>query len=137
MFCTKCGKELAEHAKFCSDCGTQVPEVKQETKTAPCEETPIEGAPTTESKKKWSAFALAGFIVSMASILFFPLAGGIVGLILSRKGKAEIEAQDLDGQGFATAGVVVGIVNIIRGIIQFIIVIALIVGMLAGLSSLM
>ena len=137
MFCTKCGKELADHAKFCSDCGTQVPELKEEPNTASCEETPIEGAPTTKSKKKLSALALAGFIVSMASILLFPLAGGIVGLILSRKGKAEIEAQDLDGQGFATAGIVVGVVNIIRGIIQIIIVIALIVGMLAGLSSLM
>lgn len=139
MFCTNCGKEIADHAKFCSECGTQVPELKEEPNTASCEEKPIEEVQTTTPKKKLSVLALVGFIVSMASFLLLPLPGGIVGLILSRKGKAEIEAQqDLDGQGFATAGIIVGIVNIIRGALQIIVIMTLIFGMLAaGMSGLM
>ena len=73
MFCTKCGKEIADHAKFCSECGTKVPELKEEPNTASCEEKPIEEVQTTTPKKKLSVLALVGFIVSMASFLLLPL----------------------------------------------------------------
>ena len=127
MFCTKCGKQLAENANFCSNCGAQAfekyKEPKESSDTARAQDTPSQN-PT--QKKKLSIMALVGFIVSMASLITFPLPGGIVGLVLSRKGRKEIEAQGLDGRGFASAGIAVGIVNIVIGAIRTALIIFLI-----------
>lgn len=157
MFCSKCGTELAQNANFCSKCGMRVPEKYKEAKTCPNEsappqdipaqDTPMQGTPiqdtpmqgtTTQNpapKKKLSVMALVGFIVSMAAIITFPLAGGIVGLTLSRKGKREIAEQDLDGLGFAKAGTAVGIANIIVGAVRALLVILLIYILIWEISS--
>ena len=126
MFCTNCGKELADNTNFCSNCGTQV--VKKNT-------TPVNKAVTTEPKKKFSGISLAGFIVSLASIATLNFIAGIVGLILSRKGKAEIEREDRDGIKFAKAGTALGIAGIIVGAIFVIIMVAVIVTAISEASS--
>ena len=118
MFCTNCGKELADNTNFCSNCGAQV--VKKNT-------TPDNKAVTTEPKKKFSGISLAGFIVSLASIATLNFIAGIVGLILSRKGKEEIEREDLDGIKFANAGTTLGKVGIIVGAIFVTILVAIFV----------
>ena len=129
MFCTKCGKELADNAKFCPNCGEQILEVTNET-------TPqVNEASTTETKKKFSGISLAGFIVSLASIATLNFIAGIVGLILSRKGKAEIERENRDGIKFANAGTALGIVGIIVGVIAIVIMIAVIVTAISEASS--
>ena len=132
MFCTNCGKELADNAKFCSNCGAQV--VKKNT-TPVYEATPVNKAVTTEPKKKFSGISLAGFIVSLASIATLNFIAGIVGLILSRKGKAEIEREDRDGIKFANAGTALGIAGIIVGAIFVIIMVAVIVTAISEASS--
>ena len=124
MFCTNCGKELADNTNFCSNCGAQV--VKKNT-TPVYEATPVNKAVTTEPKKKFSGISLAGFIVSLASIATLNFIAGIVGLILSRKGKEEIEREDLDGIKFANAGTTLGKVGIIVGAIFVTIMVAAIV----------
>ena len=132
MFCTNCGKEIADNTNFCSNCGAQV--VKKNT-TPAYEATPVNKAVTTEPKKKFSGISLAGFIVSLASIATLNFIAGIVGLILSRKGKAEIEREDRDGIKFANAGTALGIAGIIVGAIFVIIMVAVIVTAISEASS--
>lgn len=126
MFCTNCGKELADNVKFCSNCGAQISKADTAPQAPTYEATTVSEASASEAKKKFSGISLAGFIVSLASIATLNFIAGIVGLILSRKGKAEIEREDRDGIKFANAGTALGIVGIIVGAI-FVIAVAVIV----------
>ncbi len=55
MFCSKCGHDLAENAKFCPKCGTPVeaapeaPVEETQTTETPVEETVVEEAPVEET----------------------------------------------------------------------------------------
>lgn len=143
-FCSKCGMRIPEKYREAKTCPNEsappqdipaqdIPAQDTPIQDTPIQDTPIQDTPmqgtTTQNpapKKKLSVMALVGFIVSMAAIITFPLAGGIVGLTLSRKGKREIAEQDLDGLGFAKAGISVGIANIIVGAVRTLLIILLI-----------
>ncbi len=43
MFCWKCGKELSEHSRFCTNCGARVVNVEELLRQAPPEEEPSGG----------------------------------------------------------------------------------------------
>lgn len=55
--------------------------------------------------------AIAGFVVSLVSIFLNPIMiVGIVAIILSAVASSQIKATGAGGQGFATAGLVIGII---------------------------
>ena len=135
MFCTNCGKELADNVKFCSNCGAQISKADTAPQAPTYEATTVSEASAPTAKKKFSGISLAGVIVSLASIATLNFIAGIVGLILSRKGKAEIEREDRDGIKFANAGTALGIAGIIVGAIFVIIMVAVIVTAISEASS--
>ena len=59
MFCTQCGKEIADNSKFCSECG----------KSTSTESTPALGARrTSESPSKEFSGALSSFISRVLAV---------------------------------------------------------------------
>jgi hypothetical protein len=54
-FCTKCGTQLTDGAKFCASCGTSAEGTISEPKTAAKKESVFEKLPTAEAKEKLNA----------------------------------------------------------------------------------
>ena len=77
--------------------------------------------------------AVASMIVSLASFVTCPLIG-LVGVYLGMRAKKEIQASGDDGDGMATAGVVVGWVSTGVAVATFFIV-ALLFAFVAGAAS--
>ena len=116
MFCRNCGKEINDTTIFCPYCGTQVSNDAEPVKVNLGFDNP--------TQKKLSMKALVGFIVAMAGILLAAIPCGIVGLIFSCLGKKETEKSNLGGRGFAIAGIVVSILDIVFGVIAIIMMFA-------------
>lgn len=63
-------------------------------------------------ENKTNGLAIAGFVVSISSLLFNPLAVvGLVGIVLSAIGKSQIKRDGTGGGKLATAGIVVGVIS--------------------------
>ncbi len=70
-----------------------------------------------ENQVKYNGLAIAGFVVSLASLLInFGGIVGLVGTILSAIGLSQVNSKGEKGKGMAIAGLVVGIVSILYGI---------------------
>jgi hypothetical protein len=70
MFCTKCGKELAEGSKFCPMCGTQVTTVKATSADVPGDSTqPFAHVMTKSNSARYYAPVYWGFILVVSCIL--------------------------------------------------------------------
>ena len=69
---------------------------------------------------KHNGLSIAGFVVSLVSLIVFGLYGlsGTIGLILSCLGRSEA-VKNGDKTGLATAGIVLGIISIIGGVMNF------------------
>lgn len=57
--------------------------------------------------RRTNGMSIAAMVVSLASLFTCPPVGG-VGIYLGYKGREEIRARGEEGEGFATAGIVVG-----------------------------
>jgi len=86
--------------------------------------------PQFYAPRKTNSLALTSMIVSICSVALCPLVG-IVGAILGHKAKAQIRATGEDGDGMATAGIIVGWV-VFGLFIAFIIVYAIIIAVAAA-----
>ena len=115
MFCRNCGKEINDTTIFCPHCGAQANAEPEPEKVNLEFDAPVQ--------KKLSIKALVGFIVSLAGILIAALPCGIVGLIFSILGKKEVDTQGKSGKGFAIAGMVVSIFDIVFGALMVILAI--------------
>ena len=113
MYCHNCGAYAPDDAKFCSNCGTKL--VQNTTNTSH-----YTYPPNQQSLPAYSGKAIAGFVVSLAGLLLFPLVCGIVGLILSYKAFDDIQVRGARGNGFATAGIVISIIDILYSILAMI-----------------
>lgn len=71
------------------------------------------------SNASMNGFALAGFICSLVGLILFGLILGVVAIILSAIGLSKINKDPLgwNGRGFAIAGIIIGILDIIGWII--------------------
>ena len=65
-------------------------------------------------KEKQNGLGIAGFTISLISLLVLPLWLGILGLILSSLGMTN----ETPKKGLATAGLIISIVSIVFGIIK-------------------
>lgn len=94
MFCSKCGKEINDNSKFCSECGVTISGKIQQPVIIQ----------TTESKET-CGLCIAGFIVSFIS--------GTIGLILSIFGLKKCKKEKLSGKGLGYAGLTISIIKLV------------------------
>lgn len=92
MFCKNCGREVGDNAVICPYCGVQIKEI--------------------EKKKQTCSLAVVGFILSF----FFSIAGLICSIIARKK----CHKENLDGEGFALAGIIISWLAIILDIVLII-----------------
>lgn len=104
-FCSNCGQEIKANSKFCTKCGIEIGDVKEvDTKT---------------NSTKTSGFAVAGFVVSLCSLMIPTVGvGGIVGTVFSSIGLGKTGKGKDKGKGLAIAGLVMGIIAILAGLDQ-------------------
>lgn len=111
-YCSHCGSELLDEAALCPKCGCMVNEIVTTT--------------TVKEKLKTNVCALIGFILSLASALFFTNPFGLLalaGLILSIIGLIQIGRDStLKGKGFAITGIIVGSIFFLYGALLYFII---------------
>lgn len=96
MFCKKCGYKLEERDLFCPKCGSKR------------EETDVLFVESTEKNKlKPNLFAIIGFSLSLASILFGFIVA-IPGIVVSIIGFRKVEEYEGQGKTFSIIGIIVG-----------------------------
>ncbi len=119
MYCKKCGKEIDDDAIYCPGCGAPtenyVSSVDYEAKH--------QSVATSSSSR--NGVALAGFICSVASLVFGGIIVAIVGLCLCAYARKR-EDQYIQWNGFIKPGIIVGICSIALYVVGIIVAIAVI-----------
>lgn len=113
-FCANCGAELREGSDICLNCGKMINNSTTEVNT------------TTTVSTKTNGLAVAGFVVSLCSLLInFAGLVGATGAILSSVGLAQLKKKNEKGFGLALTGIIVGGFSVIYGIFTLINLIAM------------
>jgi uncharacterized membrane protein YvbJ len=76
IFCSECGQECAENAKFCSSCGNSLDSSSNSLRT-----NPIPNTNSVNATSNGSVYAILGWGFSGIAILFFPIlfsGGGVI-----------------------------------------------------------
>ena len=109
-FCPNCGNKLDENG-VCTKCNP----VKEEAK-------PVEVVNNTTAPKKGNGMALAGFIISLVSVLL--CCGGFswLGLIFSIVGVVKAKQVDGKGKGLGIAGIIISSIGMILVIVAIILI---------------
>jgi hypothetical protein len=107
MTCPRCGNNLAPGAAYCSVCGHSL-------SAGGAYAVPPPAAPPIQPTL--STMAIAGFVLAF---LFPP-----VGLVLSILGRGECMRSEgrLEGGGFAIAGIVISVVNLVLSVLTIVVV---------------
>lgn len=97
MFCTKCGKELKDGSKFCTECGAALDGAPAPAPAPAPAQTPVYAAapvytpaPAAASKKKMSGGVIA--LIITAAVLAVAAIALVAFVLLSGKGDADPEA---------------------------------------------
>lgn len=130
-FCKHCGAQIEDTTAFCPNCGTNVSDdevsssVPEPQNNAYQPQQPVQPAqyqpyqeyqnPGVYPEAKLNGLAVAGFVVSLVSLVFCGISG-IVGLILSIIGMNQIKNSikagvPQRGNGLAIAGLIIGIIG--------------------------
>lgn len=135
MFCSHCGKQLADGSAVCPYCGAQLKAAQQQVpfdgngSPAPDRQPIYTQAPPPPPPQAYPAgdttnvLAIVGFILAF----FIPIAG-LVCSILGKKKAAELGGS---GQGLATAGVVISSIEIaiyVLAVLVYVIIIIAAIG---------
>ena len=121
--CMSCGSIVEDRDKFCQNCGSsnfEVKEVKNEVQEFKNEFKNNAVNPKDEfnmSNGKTNGMAIASLVCSLVGLFVASIVMGIVSISLSRSAKARIAAFKEGGQGMATAGFVIGIIDLALGVI--------------------
>lgn len=95
MFCSKCGAQLEDQARFCPACGSTV---ERPADTAPVQEQPISVTPKKKSRKK--IIAITAIVTALALIV------GVAAVFMGSQSKVylqtSIKEYDADGNWFRT-----------------------------------
>lgn len=121
MFCRRCGASLPEDAAFCPRCGSalEAPRAAQQQSAQPY---------PAQDERPVNQLGLAGMITAIVA-LFVPVFGffaAIAAIVLSGIGLSRRAQYRMNG--FATAGLVVGIIALLPSVVT---VVYLLVGYIA------
>lgn len=121
MYCKFCGALNADQAAVCAQCGQSLLE-------------PPHQASAFQARKGTSGLAIGSVIASIAGLLFCLFVGQIIGIVLGHMARKEIRQSggSLEGEGLATAGIIIGWIGIV---IDFLLVICMGGMLLVGAGS--
>ena len=136
-FCKYCGNQLEEESKFCTKCGKSI-EDNQNVENNVSENDTVNNVTNstttvndtqnvnTDMKGKTNPLAIAGFVCSLVGLLIFGLYLGIIAITCSVLAKKHIKLfENETGEGLATAGLVIGIIDVVGAVISWFILLAL------------
>lgn len=124
-FCSQCGSKLNEGAMFCPNCGTAVNQngaqnqVNNQAQQINNQQQNYNNG-TQTGMQKTNGLAVASLVCSLVGLFIFPLIFGILAVCFSVVGKRRILEFNEKGKGMATAGLVIGILDIIWWFICFV-----------------
>ena len=112
MFCSHCGKEIPDSARFCPECSA---EVSASQTPAPAEN------PVHATQPKQNTLCLIGFVIALISLLlnFWGIVG-IAATIISVLGLQQAKSSGQKGAGIAITGICIGVFSILYGVIAII-----------------
>ena len=113
-YCENCGTKLKEDDKFCPNCGTKI-NIEESVITR------NDKIQTNSPQSKTDGLALAGFILSLTSILCCGLTS-MPGLIFSIIGLIRAKKENKEGKGLAIAGIVISSIMLLFLILIYIFV---------------
>lgn len=113
MFCPSCGNKLEDNSKFCPSCGKKIEEKNsvQDNKIV---------SNNNVSTSKTNGFAVAGFIISLASMLLCCGTLSWLSLIFSIIGTVNANKENGNGKGLAIAGIVISAISLVLYIVLYI-----------------
>jgi type IV pilus assembly protein PilA len=126
MFCFKCGTAMGDDAAVCPQCGAAVADAPQVAPSPPAPPSqPWPGSPAPQQQywqpPRTDGKATASMILGILGLLCFWGIAGIPAVILGHLSKADIRknAGRLQGDGMATAGLIMGYISIVFGLLIF------------------
>lgn len=85
-----------------------------------------------QQKKPTNGMAVASLVLSIAGMVALPIIGPLMGVIFGTVAKNQIKTTHEEGSGLATAGIIIGIIQLVLALLLFIFIAVLI---LAGAFS--
>lgn len=129
MKCMNCGSELGAGSTFCTYCGTRLDKGDPDFSLPPYAPPPGYGyGYGYYVQRKTSGMAIASMVLGIvSSVTLLPLIFGIgplIGLLLGLQARKDIaaDASHMEGEGFATAGVILGLSGLILALLFWIFV---------------
>lgn len=140
-YCQNCGHEMADEELFCGQCGTPaqnatssyssdsgVGDTYDPGEVASSVSEPVYlsnyGGSTYQqpvNSQKYLGDAIAGFVCGLVGLFLFPVIMGIVAVSVSSLSLNKLKKNPQMGKGLATAGLVLGIVDLVWYFIAMII----------------
>lgn len=116
-FCSNCGNKVNEKDNVCSNCGNVLKQRDENVNVQNVQEVqPVQqnvNNYNNQSQGPSNGLAIAGFVVSLVSLICCGGAFGIIGLVLSVLGSINAKKMNGNGQGLATAGIVLGVISLV------------------------
>ena len=102
MHCRNCGALNADSSVVCAQCGQSLLE-------------PLHQAAIHQARKVTSGLAIGSLIASISGLLVCLFVGQIIGIVLGHMARKEIRQSGgaLEGEGFATAAIIIGWIGIV------------------------
>lgn len=107
MYCFRCGHPNDDNAFRCTSCRTEL----------------HSSVPLQANQPRVSGMAIASMVCSIAGFMMCFIIGQIVGIVLGYNAKKEIKNSrgNISGDGFATAGIIIGWIGLVLDILIIII----------------
>ena len=130
-YCMYCGTQINEGETKCSKCGAEIENNvinnNKETEEKAIAENVIENSASTieanstnetsnnqtVEKAETNGSAIGSFVCSLCGLLFAGIIFGIIAICLGASAKNQIKEKNQKGNGFATAGIIIGIIDIV------------------------
>ena len=106
--CNNCGTTIPDGSRACPGCGTML-QNSYSAPVAPVYNNNMYGMPVAPM----SGLSIAGFVVSLVGLIVFGIIMGPIGLGLSIPGLVQTMKGTKRGKGFAIAGLVISIIDIV------------------------